>query len=142
MKLQEMSEKTLKRDCLNLLRPQMPGAVVLNIENDGSVQTGVPDTFIAVFRRCCWIEFKYVDDKHPFKSREIQKITCLRLAGACECWYVIYENVGGRQATYIVHPKIVMYRDWKVYPAHFSPSIDHESVVKFIKDRFPAFAGT
>lgn len=94
-------ESGLKSALLKQMKILLPGFVVL--AHSERVRSGVPDWSVTGAGRTTWWEFKH--SAPDFMSHGIQELTCLRLAAAGYCRYVVWEERNGIKRTLIVHPK-------------------------------------
>lgn len=95
---------------------------------------GIPDLSISGHGRTTWWELKHATPR--FATKEIQEITCLRLAHTSFCRYVIYVERGGRKQTLIVHPKEVFGKNGNVLGMPYEQcfeGFDHDQVTAYIK---------
>ena len=122
-------ESELKAALREVLLAALPGFVLLQ---HADLRYGVPDWSITGFGRTTWLEFKHATP--TFDSSGIQELTCMRLANAGNCRYVIWQENGKCQRTMIVHPREVHRRTgWALQPEKFCVGFDHRWVVEYLR---------
>lgn len=97
-------------------------------------KSGIPDLSISGHGRTSWWELKHATPN--FATKEIQEITCLRLAKLSFCRYIIYYEHDGSKETLIVHPNNVRGRRGVMRDIAYEVWIkgfDHASVVRYIQ---------
>jgi len=110
---------------MELAKERLQGAVLLRHED---VRTaGIPDLSVTLRGKTSWWEFKHATPNYP--STGIQELTCLRLAAAGTCFYVIYHEEGNYKRTLIIHPRNIKTLD----PEVWQPGFDHSFVIDYIK---------
>lgn len=120
-------EAALKSALMQVIKQQLPGFVALRHED---VRTsGIPDLSLDGNGWSSWWEIKHATPH--VSSIGIQELTCLRLAAANYCRYIIYyENkLGVAKRTLIVHPKHLH----TLLPEAFTEGHNHRFVVEFMK---------
>ena len=102
-----ISETTLRAALRDKLAEVLPNAVVLIHEEDVTkgAEAGVPDMSVTHGGKTLWIECKYGTMRRPWKSRDIQQRTAIRLARHGLCFYLLWEQGDGDRRTVVVHPK-------------------------------------
>jgi len=120
-------ENELKSRSVEALRKAAPSFVVQ--VHQQIRHSGTPDISVDGNRVGSWWEFKHATP--GFESHGLQELTCLRLAAATYCRYIIfYENADGvDKRTLIVHPK----RVHDLFPEAFTLGHDHAWIAEFIK---------
>ena len=124
------NESKLKAALALRIRKHLPNAKVFCHED--MLTHGIPDISITYANRVVWLELKHVTDTKPFKSSGIQLVTCLQLAHAATCWYIIYDEIQNR--TLITHPQQIKTGQWRDHRTSFL-GFDHDSVAQFIEER-------
>ena len=81
-----MTESTLTQQLIKRVKMDLHGAVVL--KHADRFTSGVPDLSITWHGKTSWWEVKYANPR--FESPSIQHLTCLRLAIAGTCHYLIF----------------------------------------------------
>lgn len=122
-------EAELKSAFSQTLRRRLPTFYTLLLAS-----AGAPDRAIIGAGKTSWLEFKHATPS--FRSPGLQELTCMRLAIAGYCRYVIwYETAKGNgQRTMIVHPKVVHERtSWQLTPEAWTMGFDHEWLVEQIR---------
>ncbi|MCR4301824.1 MAG: hypothetical protein NUV51_09460 [Sulfuricaulis sp.] len=120
-------ESLLKSALVRTLKEQLPGFIVLRHED---VRTsGIPDISVTGGGRTSWIEVKHATPH--LETRGIQELTCLRLAGAGFCRYLVYQENkrGNGKRTLIVHPKHI----GDMLPETFCVGYDHRWVAEYLR---------
>lgn len=103
-----MTENTINRQLEEKLKPLLPGFVIF--KHSDRARIGIPDFSIIGRNFTSWWEVKLADP--DFDSVGIQELTCLRLAVAGYCRYIIFDySVPAHPTTSIVHPKDL--KNWK-----------------------------
>jgi hypothetical protein len=95
---------------------------------------GIPDLSLSGHGRTTWWELKHATPR--FATKEIQEVTCLRLARTSFCRYVIYHEYGDTKETLIVHPSAVYGRRGivkQIAYEHSFAEFDHERVWEYMK---------
>ena len=111
-------EADLKSELFEGLHARYPGFVVQQMASAGS-----PDRSVTGNGRTTHWEFKH--GTPDFISPGLQELTCLRLAKAGHCRYVIWQEKGEIKRTLIVHPKVIKNRtNWNVVPETFCIGFD------------------
>jgi hypothetical protein len=120
----EMSkqEARLKAGAMRELARQCPHYVVLLLATAGG-----PDRAIVGTGRTSLWEFKH--GTPGFKSHDLQKLTCLRLAVQGYCRYVVWEERRGIKRTLIVHPNHI----GDLLPEAWCVGFDHKWLVEQIR---------
>lgn len=120
-------ETPLKAALMKVMRTELPRFVVMRHEDRWT--SGIPDFSVDGAGRTSWYEVKHADPE--FDSEGIQELTCLRLAVASYCRYVIYyENKdGAEKRTMIVHPKHLH----ALIPEASVPGYSHAFVAAYIR---------
>lgn len=127
MSQRKVDENDLKEDLMKVAKERLRGFVVLTLQDVAS--SGHPDVVANGGARTSWWEVKFADP--VFESKEIQRLTMLRLA-ACSyhASYIIYEEINEVQAVRIVHPKD--FPRWSTSGV-VRPGWDHNWVVEVIR---------
>lgn len=134
-----MNEATCKANTTKHCKLIMPGCVVLRHED--LFRAGIPDTTVTWHGRTTWWESKVSEEGAEPKDRKVQRVTCLQLAGAGVCYYVIF-TVSKRGNldiidTSIVHPREVVYGKWPYDPIVRWPGLAYRKVAEFIRSKHP-----
>lgn len=104
---------------------EMPGYVLLRHED---VRTGgIPDLSVTGVGRTSWWEFKH--GTPSFETNGLQEVTCLRLAAAGICFYIIFEENLSVKRTLIVHPRYIK----ELKPHAWTTGFDNRFIIEFIK---------
>lgn len=122
----EKRETLYKRALMDLLH-DVPSLVAFRVELPD--RAGIPDIHVAGGGLAAWYEVKHATP--TFESTGIQELTCLRLARACYCRYIIYHEdaQGQNKRTLIVHPSEIH----SLKPEEEARGFDHQFVVEFIR---------
>jgi hypothetical protein len=97
-----MTEHTLVKQLLTLAREELKGYVIQ--KHNDRANFGTPDISITGLGFTSWWEIKCANP--TFDSPGIQELTCIRLAVAGYCRYLIYDFERLKNpTTYIIHPK-------------------------------------
>lgn len=119
-------ESGLKSKLLKQISLRLPGFIALRHEDVRS--SGIPDLSLTGFGRTSWWEFKHAAP--TLKSKGIQELTMLRLAGAGFARYVVWEeNKHGIQRTLVVHPKNLV----SMTPEEWFVGYDHKAIVEYMR---------
>lgn len=125
------SESKLKHELCNLLKQALPGSVVFRHEDQFTA--GIPDISVTWGGITVWIEVKLA--KPSIKGREIQLMTGVRLDGAGNCIYVVYELRDNNKKTRILKPKeIFVNRNECMLFGIVRDGWDHSLVLEHIKE--------
>jgi len=118
-----VTEATLTRALVKVLRAGLPGAVV--IKHADRFTAGVPDLSVTWGGRTTWLEVKYANPR--LLSRGIQDLTMRGLARAGSAYYVVYFASGETCVAPDLGPGL---RN----PIRVSPTRhDHKIVVEFVR---------
>ena len=123
-----MNEATLKQDLVYQMKEVIKRG--LTVRHEDVFRAGIPDISHTSNKRTTWLEVKYVNPR--FRSNNIQKYTCWKLAEYGICWYVIYDDRPNRHQTLIVHPSRVWDDDWDAATERFK-GFDHKAVARFVQ---------
>ena len=139
-----LTEHDLLDDLLELLRAKIIGII---IKHSDGLTSGVPDVSVSARGRqwvqgpglvpgpkmTTWYEAKHVT-KGIIEQTDLQRVTCSRLAGASQCWYIVWEKSGDDLRTCMVKPASVK-KDgtYTVEDGYWVPGYDHQFVLRFIQ---------
>lgn len=119
-------EGELKSQFTEVMRQLFPEYVVLLYAS-----AGAPDRSITAHGRTTTWEFKH--GTPDFASPGLQELTCMRLAAAGHCRYVIWEERRGVQRTLICHPRAVHDRiGWSIVAERWCVGFDHHWLAREI----------
>lgn len=119
-------ENILKGKLVEQIKLIVPGFVIL--AHQDLVTGGIPDLSLSGYGRTTWWEVKHSVDR-KFDTKGIQELTCLRLAAASYCRYIIYVEKNGLKQTLIIHPRNLKTLD----PEDSCIGFDHKWVVNFMR---------
>jgi hypothetical protein len=125
-----MTEHTLVKQLLTLAREELKGYVIQ--KHNDRAKSGTPDISITGREFTSWWEVKYADP--TFDSPGIQELTCMRLAVAGYCRYLIYDNRYSMPTTGILHPNNI--RNWTGKMDDYEwvrDGIAHKSFIEYVK---------
>lgn len=120
-----MTEASLKGRLVSLIQSELLGAMVLRHED--LFRSGTPDMSVTWHARTSWWEVKFCNPR--LLSKGIQEQTMLKLEGAGQAFYLLYELHNGIKRTRIVLPRHLHHAESLLCV----PGFDHRAVIEFIK---------
>ena len=122
-----MNESTIKSALVKTLRLALPGFVV--IRHEDRFTAGVPDISVTGHGLTSWWEVKFANPR--LHSRDVQRLTALRLASAGVCFYVVYQLEDDMRRVAVVHPHWI--EDWESHVAWGATIFAHQHVATFVR---------
>lgn len=103
-RLSNSNETVLKNQLVAISRQLLPNYDIFRVETQDTA-IGIPDIVFNGDKTVTWMEVKWATP--TFKSREIQRMTVLKLARSVQAWYTVFYEYNGVKRTYIVPPELI-----------------------------------